>query len=267
MVKIIYHVRKSCLILLTETYIAEREKGLRALPKRDGAYLPKDKAGGGDFWRKDGVGAIQVIDAVGHGYSALPLKALVMRFVELHSKSNRKEMLFEDIDKFLNSLPFESSQIDLLHAEVIEKENNKSYLKLEASGNPRVFIRHNDGSGRVDWGIPPSLIKKYKNQSSTVKPFPFDHYPQLGHGLLENEELSPTEIELAPKADVFIASDGLFEMKTGGDKTFQDQFFDFCEENKNLSSDEFREKILKIVYDQQAKDELEDDVTFLILHV
>ncbi len=256
--------------IVGDEYTEKKEDELRNLSATEGLYLPLDQVGGGDFWTKSEisgeVGEVEIVDAMGHGATALYHKELITRWLELRRETPLStDNLFVELDNFLNGLPL-ASQLDLMRAEVLTEKGEEPKLKIEMSGNLEFFIRHQDGSGRVEYGVVPETAERYQDKNEILSPLAIERRPVLGYGLLENQPFAVPIVNLPPNADIYLMSDGLFESLVDGE-FFQDLFPEFCEQHRNLSSEDFQTELFAIAEQQASKGKLEDDITALVIRV
>ncbi len=255
--------------VIDEGYIKTRETQLASLSEKEGIYIPNGKSGGGDYWLKNArggeVGEVTLIDAVGHGEAALPLKCLVVRWLELRQQTDPpSENPLVDLDLFMEDLPC-LSQIDITRAEIIT-ESKGSVLNIEAAGNIQFFIRHDDGSGYVDYYGSP-IAQKGKTETIVTQSVFDSDYIQLGSGFNKGQSRSIKKILLPEKASACLMTDGLFGKKLPDGTDFGSHFVDFCVKNKDLSSDQFFEKLFAVLKGYGRDEGKDDDVTALVIRI
>ena len=235
--------------IIGQQYIQEKERMLRALEGERGTYIPLEEGGGGDFWIEEasgvGVGSTKLLDVIGHGVASLPTKILVMRMIELYKKARpeNEAHVFAAIDEFLADLPGTQTAD---YAEVrLGVDDGVPYCDIEVAGGIEVLIRDNE-SGEVMRG-------------SEVG------YPPLGFGEAQRTKRKLTRTVIPRSADVYIASDGLFDLAMDNDERFGKQFQQFCEERKKMSAEEFRGALMDVIAERRAKGRVRDDITVIIL--
>lgn len=252
-------------------YISERESQLRALPEGAGIYLPLDESGGGDFWRRrepapprrgeaGGLGQIDLVDVVGHGRDVLLPKLLVDRFIALYQETDADD-LFAQLDDFLENCPIHSKQIDYLEARLVSTDGGRIVLEVETAGGVNLFVRDR-ATGVVTMLVPPAVAKK----SVSTADFVFceaDGYPPLGWGFVAGKERKITRLELPETADIFLASDGLFNLPRPAGRIFGEEMPEFCSTRRGLPPEDFRAELIQLA--AAAKENRKrDDVTLLI---
>ncbi|MEA1929499.1 MAG: SpoIIE family protein phosphatase [Patescibacteria group bacterium] len=247
-------------------YLLEAEKRLADEGNRDGIYLPFDELGGGDYVelhpRGGRVGEVELFDVVGHGLDAFWPKALIMRMIELRRSSGAKpEDLFPHLDEYIASLPTDAvsgvSGLSLAEANFTTQEDGRSKLVIELAGNIRVFTR--DSGGQIE------VLK-------------MSGYPPLGYGMVEVDEKGESRRErllhtfdLDPSTEVFLCSDGLFDIMVDVTLREDGPIFgeviheEFAEEKRGLSPEEFKDALVDYVRLAKTENRVTDDVTVLHL--
>jgi serine phosphatase RsbU (regulator of sigma subunit) len=235
--------------IIGRAYIKEKEERLRALRGEHGIYAPLEDEGGGDFWEEDRksarVGSVKLLDMMGHGVASCPSKILAMRMIELYRRAHPEEgaRLFAALDQFIAALP--STIADYVEVN-IENENGQNVCAIELAGGIQVYIRH-PKSGEVTTGGS-------------------EGYTVLGTGTLESQPKKIARIPLPDGADIYIFSDGLFDISTGDARTFGDEFQKFCEERKGWSADEFKKALIEVIQKGKETRNVRDDITIVVVH-
>lgn len=240
--------------VIGQDYVLQKESDLKLEGQRSGIYLPADEHGGGDYLaraeRGGRVGQVELLDFMGHGEKALWPKALILRMIDLGQAAGElpPEELFADLDLYVGNLPFRLKSLDLLSVELKQESDGRPELKVEVAGGPRLFIRHQDG---------------------VVELPAFDNYPPLGYKNMAGEERKVNILPVAEGDDVFLSSDGLFDIRINakGHERFSEIFSQFCVERKTLSGEEFKQALINYIKQAKQEDRADDDITVLALKV
>ncbi len=281
--------------IIDESYVNDKEDSLKSLDEHNGFYKPSDEAGGGDFWQKrehhGSVGEVladaELMDMMGHGADSMYLKALALRFFEVYriQPQEDQQTIFADLDAFLFEMP-DLYTLDYIEARIVHDKEGMM-LEVEIAGSGVLFLRDNE-TGMIYQRLPPG--KDYGGEAvrDVLTPLEnIDEHTVIGAGVTKDAGPKVNRIPLPPNVDVYILSDGLFELpvdnpENRGSSPFEKHFAEFCRELKGATGDEFRKALMKKAEELRTKyteyldskptiegqkKETVDDITVLVLHV
>lgn len=250
--------------IVTEDYLNRREAEYQKLSGEGGLYLPLQESGGGDFWfRGDGLADVggqmvrgtneaqaMFFDMAGHSRDAAVMKSYMAKLIELYRTAYPRgpaaaadPRLMVELDRFIAESPFAFPFAEYANVRIFGVRDGKKQVNIERAGGSPVFVR---------------------DRATGVITMVDEGNPALGTGLLAQFPLESTDLELAG-ADVFLCSDGLFNIRNGDDRNtlFSDRFAEFCADRRQASAERFKQELFDYV--KRAKDEsrVDDDVTIV----
>jgi len=262
----------------------DKLRGLNNDDHKDGYFNQVGKGGiGGDFYRANEgmVGQIDTMngyyfgDVASHGEKVAPMAFLVDKFLETCEKNGIKNV-FMEMDKFLHNLKIKDKAVGLGKVSV-ERGQETAQVNVALTNSMKVVCRYKQGDHYV------MKCMNFEGGNAAGSGGKDDVYtalepkktPALSTGVVEKKgsdaELEVT-IEVPLGAEVYIYTDGFFEVEVGEDDDgvlFGDIFEDFSRNNKQLSNDEFFRLALDThrKYHENTREGVKDDVTVLRIKV
>lgn len=237
----------------------------------------------GDYFRikrqKTDTGAIRtdllLSDAQGHGAEAKPLSLLVASFLRNIENEESREMIVA-LDAYLASLRVQKKEVSLVRA-TLEEEENAPNKKLSFMRAGEAFAFWVEGDKDSGYAVRIISDKSIKGGESVHIVFPTENSATgpLGDGTTEGVEiingpLEPQTFDLPRDVAVFLASDGIFDMRnrqTGED--VKHGFSEICrqimKDTKGMERAEIEHRLFEELRRIANEYEQTDDITLIKL--